>query len=51
MPLTPLILEEELALLKALLVGILSDPPPGGLKVKNIYVNDDGKIVVEYEDE
>jgi hypothetical protein len=29
---------------------ILSNPPPGCRKVKNIYVNQAGKAVVEYDD-
>ena len=28
----------------------ISTPPPGGYKVKNIYVNQDGKLVVQYDD-
>lgn len=30
------------------LIGIPSDPPPGGLPVTNIYVLN-GKIIIEYE--
>lgn len=29
----------------------LSKPPPGCRKVKNLYVNEEGKTVVEFKDE
>jgi len=29
---------------------IISDPPPGCKKVKNLYVNESGKFVVVYDD-
>lgn len=31
--------------------GDISDPPSGNYKVTNLYVNADGKIVVEYDDQ
>ena len=35
----------------AVLVKVASDPPAGGRKIVNIYVNQDGKLVVVYETE
>lgn len=29
---------------------VTSSPPPGGKPILNIYVNADGKLVVEYDD-
>jgi hypothetical protein len=29
--------------------GSVSNPPSGGKKVTNLYVNSDGKLVVEYD--
>lgn len=30
--------------------GILSNPPSGCYKITNLYVNGEGKLVVEYDD-
>ena len=28
----------------------ISKPPPGGKRVTNLYVNEEGKLVVEYDE-
>jgi hypothetical protein len=32
-------------------ISRLSQPPPGGKRVKKIFVTDDGKLQIDYEDE
>jgi hypothetical protein len=29
---------------------VVSSPPPGGKAVTNVYVNADGKLVIDYDD-
>lgn len=50
MAVTRYVLEEELERLQELLAAIVSNPPPGGFKVVNVYVNDAGRLVIEYDD-
>ena len=47
MAITRFILEEEL---KQFLASIVSSPPVGTRKIVNIYVNETGKLVIQYED-
>lgn len=37
--------------LNGVMLEDLSNPPPGCRKIKNLYVNEQGKTVVEFKDE